>query len=440
MSAKCDRCGVESGLDTAFFKAPKSFSQKILTYCPDCWTSKQHSDSKLGIILSLAVGPLGLLLMLAGAPDLGWVMINIVLFELFMWVTIMPHELAHAVAARAVGMQVFRIYVGSGSTLFACRIGGFDCEFRSLPTEGLVIAAHRVLRNLRARHFAFVLAGPAANFLLAAAVWVSSDPGSLWDFGSLEKGLAPGPAFFYANVVVLLVNLWPRDVATMFGPLPSDGKQLLQAFFLHSGKVELYHAGGFVTEASFLHQQGETGKALARVEEGLSLYSGNEMLLNWKGVLQLDHGNYEGARQCFLDLLEKPGLPPAARPILLNNVAYADALLDRDDLLGEADSFSQEAMAAMSWMPAIRGTRGTVLVAMGRLEEGLKLLRESMAQASIPGDKAQNACLIAEAESRLGNYSVARNYLDEARRLEPGCLLLERAESILRREEVSAGP
>lgn len=438
MSAKCDCCGAESNLDTAFFKAPKSFSQKIRTYCPDCWTSRQHSESKWGIILSLATGPLGLVFLLTDThAELGWFMINIVLFEVFIWLTIVPHELAHAVVGRAVGMKVLRIYLGSGRTFFTSRVAGFDCEFKPLPTGGLVVAAHRTLEHLRARHFAFVLAGPAANFLMATAVWMFSSPGTLWRLSSMENGFAPGPAFFYANLLVLLMNLWPKDAATILGPLPTDGKQLFQIVSLPAEKLDVYHAAGFVMETSLLHQQGDHRKALACVDAGLSIYPENEMLLHWKGVFSLDLGNYGDARLCFVKLLERSNLPSMARPIILNNIAYADALLDREDLHEEADSYSQEAMAAMSWVPAIRGTRGTVLVAMGRLEEGLLLLRESMSQAAIPGHKAANACLIAEAESRMGNFSAARDYLDQARRLDPGCLLLHRAESILDREVAS---
>jgi hypothetical protein len=116
---------------------------------------------------------------------------------------------------------------------------------------------------------------------------------------------------------------------------------------------------------------------------------------------------------------------------MMNNIAYANALLGGKDLLKEADALSQESMTAMSWLPAVRGTRGTVLVAMGRIDEGLPMLLDSMSQAQLPNHKAQNACIIAEAECRRGNLEIARNYLEEARKLEPKCSLLSRAEAIL---------
>ncbi len=167
------------------------------------------------------------------------------------------------------------------------------------------------------------------------------------------------------------------------------------------------------------------------------MYPSNELLLNWRGVLALGLGEYDKARGCFFELLDRPDIPAMARPILLNNIAYADALMDREDLHAEADAFSREAMEAMGWSPAMRGTRGTVLVALGQFEEGLVLLRESMTQVTNPMYKAESACLIAEAECGLGNHAAARTYLDEARKLAPQCRLLDRAEAILERESLS---
>ncbi|MEO5712356.1 MAG: site-2 protease family protein [Luteolibacter sp.] len=435
MSVKCDRCGVETNLDATFFKAHKSFSRSIQTYCPTCRQKQQHSATKWSFLLILGLGLLGLWFLLSGAHvGIGWCLINLFFFQLFLVLTIVPHELGHAWMARLLGMRVFKIYIGSGETLFNFKLCGFESEFKSLPAGGLVVAAHRTIKNLRAKQFAFVLAGPAINILLVAAICPLLDSNWFWSIEPLGNGWQPGLTFFYANLLVLLNNLWPHDVNTLFGAIPSDGKQLLQAFFLSPEKRELRHAAGFVLEAAVLHEKGDYEGGRGWVEKGLALYPDNEALLSWYGVITLELGKYDQARECFIRLLNRKNRQPLMRPLMLNNIAYANALVGGDDLLKEADAFSQEAMAAMSWMPAIRGTRGTVLVAMGRFEEGLPLLHESMSEATSPNHKAKNACTIAEAECRRGNLSAARMYLEEARKLEPSCSLLDRVESILNRE------
>src|SRR5712671_1672732 len=107
-----------------------------------------------------------------------------------------------------------------------------DVDFRTVPMGGLVAATHRSTRWLRARQFAFVLAGPLVNLLLAAAAWPFLNVEQLWSVQPMEQGWQLGLAFFYANMAILFGNLWPLNVATAFGNFPSDGKQLFLTFFL----------------------------------------------------------------------------------------------------------------------------------------------------------------------------------------------------------------
>ena len=72
------------------------------------------------------------------------------------------------------------------------------------------------------------------------------------------------------------------------------------------------------------------------------------------------------------------------------------------------------------------------MVESGKIEEAVELLRVSMEQADDVHGKAQNACCIAIAESRRGNYAEAGKYLEEARKLDPDCFLLNRAKVFLR--------
>jgi tetratricopeptide (TPR) repeat protein len=248
----------------------------------------------------------------------------------------------------------------------------------------------------------------------------------------MEQGLQLGLTFFYANLAILVGNLWPHNVATAFGALPSDGKQLLLTFFLSHEQRVLHHAMNFAMEIHICHGRGDYEGARSWLEKGLALYPDNETLLNWDGIIGLELMEYKKARECFMKLLHRDSKEPLMRPLMLNNIAYTNALLGGDELLKEADEYSQAAMTAISWMPEVRGTRGAVLAAMGRIEEALPMLHDSMLQAVTLNDKAINACMISMAEARRGNLDVARNYLVEARKLEPKCSLLSRAETVLR--------
>jgi len=116
---------------------------------------------------------------------------------------------------------------------------------------------------------------------------------------------------------------------------------------------------------------------------------------------------------------------------MFNNIAYTDALIGGPELLMEADRYSLEAMTNLSWMPSIKGTRGTVLLELGKIDEAVSLLHETMQTHDNLINKAENACWLAIAETRRGNPNAGRKYLDEARKFDSTCFLLERAQNIL---------
>ncbi|MGE5775862.1 MAG: hypothetical protein ACM33V_06555, partial [Chloroflexota bacterium] len=78
---------------------------------------------------------------------------------------------------------------------------------------------------------------------------------------------------------------------------------------------------------------------------------------------------------------------------------------------------------------AVIGTRGTVLVEMGQLDEGIALLKKSMAMHPEKQGKALNACHIASGELIRGNQEEASKYLATAKVLDPDCFLIAELEA-----------
>ncbi len=431
MATKCDQCGVEASIEEAFFKQRRSFRRAVSTYCPNCSVKRQTSAWKWSLFNLVGMGLLGTLLVLyPRKPD--FLLLNLFFFQIFMCLSIIPHEFGHAGMAQFLGLKVLRVYLGVGPVLGRRRWLGFEVEFRTFPQGGLVLAAPQTTRWLRAKHFAFILAGPGANIILAAAILPWLDPSHGWSMRALRGGIEFGWTFFYANALVVLVNLWPCSFMTSIGKLPSDGKQILMALFLSRKNRDALHAGGFTAECALAFERGDKNLALEAVDKGLSFYPDDELLLNWRGLIWMELGKYKEARAGFIDLLGRQSKLPFMRATMLNNVAYVNALLGGEDLLREADQFSVEAMEAMGWMAAMRGTRGTVLTMLGRYEEARPLLREAMNGADLAGNKASNACLIAILEARCQNREAAQEYLAEAKKLNRQCHLLQRAEAEVR--------
>ena len=112
--------------------------------------------------------------------------ITILSFLVTVGVLVVIHELGHYAAARLMGVKILRFSVGFGRTLWMRRLGRDQTEWAvaAIPLGGYVkmlderegdVAVHERARAFNrqgvwARIF-IVLAGPAANFLLAMLLY-----------------------------------------------------------------------------------------------------------------------------------------------------------------------------------------------------------------------------------------------------------------------------
>ncbi len=99
-------------------------------------------------------------------------------------------------------------------------------------------------------------------------------------------------------------------------------------------------------------------------------------------------------------------------------------------MLIKADTCSRLALKQIPWLVNCKGTRGSVLIELGRYDEGLKLLHDALRDDSHKPGQALNACYIAIAEARRGNLKESHNYFTLARKLDSDCVLLERGKQI----------
>jgi len=367
----------------------------------------------------------------------GWLLVNSAWFEVSMILSLLPHEFAHAFAARALGMRVFRVILGFGPAWWRGSLFGFDVEARAFPFEGVVVAAHREPRGTNWKGFIFILAGPMANALMLglAAMSPASHPG--WE--TFVTGWAALPGFALANLSLLITNLWPHQIKTVLGIFPSDGRYLLLALLGRGGKTpEERHATWFLLEAQTCLEQQKPDEARAWIDRGLTSYPENSALLSHRSLLLMNAGELAAAREISVALLGRPSVTQEMRLILMNNIAYASAVLGTD--LDEADRYSAEATAAFPWHPALQNTRGTVLFALGRLDEALPILRKNAGGTQRrPEHIAQTLSILAMAEAQSGQILAAERAIATARLADPNCFLLSRAEAAVRASREKVG-
>ena len=334
------------------------------------------------------------------------------------------HEIGHAFAVLLLGLRLFTLTIGGAADriLVAWRVFGYDVVVRCNPFGGSVHFGFKSMRCARLRYFLVVLSGLVANGLLIVAALPLHDRSSrkgmvFW----MTTGFVCGSAIVFAISAVPL-RFWSRKRRHR-----TDGWLLLTIPFMARRSLEDLHSGTFCYEAMEALQRDKVQEAEQWVAKGMEIYPEN----SWGLVAQasiLDHEHkYAEAREAFLRALNQPALTTELRATLWNNIAWMDLMLADPALLEEADRFSRQALKELPWQSYVRGTRGGVLIELGQIDEGVWHVEQAL-RYNYPGtSKALNACYLAIAEVRRRDYSKALDYLDEAKRRDPKCRLIERA-------------
>ena len=428
MPIKCDRCGVETSIEGAFYRIEVPRSSRVLRHCPECWMKVTKGAYKRTLVSYAICGIISLLfLWLPEDKTFGVFLLNLLLFYVSMIPATLPHEFGHAFAAQACGCRVYHVIIGLGATVYERTFCGFNLQFKTIPFGGFAIWAHRTTSSYRRKQLLAIFAGPLANLLLAGAILL------LWPEHALDfnvmGGVQPASMFLLANLFLFAFNLWPRRIHTVFGDIPNDGLSIWKTLRLSDAEIAATPLAYFNAESRMALQQGNFERACKILNAGLDLYPDNLSLLSCLGMTLLADERFMEARDVFLPILNRPNLPATYRCLMLNNIAYANTFLGGAALINEADRFSEAAMKELPFVPAYRGTRGTVLVEMGRLEEGIALLKEAMEKHSDNKSKAADACHIAIAEKRRGNLEECNKFINLAKKLDPKCPLLKRVDA-----------
>jgi len=424
MAMACADCGVRSDLgEELFARVRRSLRRQAHAICPRCHHERQAREAG-GLVRSAA----GLLLvsvaLLHWRPELtaGWVALYAALFSAFFHLVVLPHELGHALAARLLGMRLFGVTLGTGWLRRRWRVAGLRLDWRGPPSGGFTHAGPARAEGARWRMAALAVAGPAANVLLALAVWPWLPEPGAWETWRTPVAAAAS-AWVGCHGVAALASLWPHRVVSAQGIAASDGLLALQALFSGVGTVRGWLLACCELEVAGLRAERRAEEALARIADTEAAWGAAPELATLRGVLLVDLGRLDEARRVFLDQLEREPTP-IERIVVLSNLAWCAYLSQRDELFEEAEAASDEAMRSLGWLAPVQGTRAAVLVWSERAEDALPLLDRAFDGAEDARDRACVAGIRARAHHQLGHPDQAKHHLEQARHHDPACPLL----------------
>jgi hypothetical protein len=303
------------------------------------------------------------------------------------------HEFGHMLFAVLLSLPIRLISIGIGPLLWRGRIGEIQFQMRALPLSGYVWCYPQSVVRMLPSLF-FLLGGVLGNVALIGLVAVV-----------VKAGIVSGPALDYLGLIVLvqyfiifqnLVPYWTTVDGLRVG---TDGMQILQ---LVAGPWRGPTQAGLLY-AGMLDHYGWADRAPQRHASPRLIYQ----------MLRSDRWTDAGARRDFQDAVQRElgrGALSREETILALDALVTSGLMYRDPpLRTHLDTWSQQALRLGPDINTLRGSRGAVLVELGRYEEGKALLVQLVGSQPGNGFDAFMTCVfLAHAEHGLGNVAAAR--------------------------------
>lgn len=269
--------------------------------------------------------------------------------------SIVVHELAHLVAARAVGHQVFELQIGGGP-VWHRRIADVDVRLSPLPLGGHVQTGSRSGDGFRWRSAVVAGAGVAANAVLVAV------------------GLATAVPFLAGfNLIAIVVNLWPGGRRRL-GEASSDGRLLLDLARGDADAIAEERSGWFSVQALRARDAGDLDEARRIVDEGLAAAGETRALLAVAGLVAFQQRRFTDVVDAYAPLIGDARVTVAGRAGFAADAAWAASLSDRPELRRLAEPWAALARAFRPRIERRRLVHALALVDAGRPAEALDLL------------------------------------------------------------------
>lgn len=149
-------------------------------------------------------------------------------------------------------------------------------------------------------------------------------------------------------------------------------------------------------------------------------------LLFARGSCLCHQGRMDEGKQCFSEALEMMR-EVSDKVAICESVAMLVIRQRLLDLLAEVDRYSLLALEVQPEVNTLKGTRGSILIEMGRVGEGVAMLEEVFRDADTTTDKAICAFYLALASLQKGDEAGTRMWCEQLMQFGPSQWLVERA-------------
>jgi hypothetical protein len=323
-------------------------------------------------------------------------------------VSVAAHELAHLLAARVVGHEVFEIQIGAGPS-YTERIGGLHVEVGLVPIGGHVQTGSEHLDGFRWRSAIVAGSGVVANLVLLVV-------GSVF--------VVPYLVLF--NFAAIVANLWPGRRHRLGDP-SSDGRTLLDLVRGDADAIAEEKSAWFCVQADRARSEGRLDDAAALVERGTDAVGPTRALLAISGVVAFEQRRFVDVVDAYARLIDDERVTVAGRAGFAADAAWSASLSDDPRLRALSEPWAAFAVAVRPHSSRRRIVHALALFDAGEPEAAL----DEIGEVDDPTADAIRVLVLADG----GDVATAQSLFDASvgDAFSPDHPLLERVVVALRR-------
>ena len=301
------------------------------------------------------------------------IIINFLLIFISIKAGVIIHEIGHLVFAKIVGGQPRRLVLGNGHEILRFKLLKIKIIVNSPFRGGFAFATFPNQNLLKLRYLFYVSGGFLFNILFAYCVYFFT--GLNLDSFSGEYGIDIGTAFIVSNVFLIIITLIPFPVNYMGIKMSNDGLNILKLPFIKREKISKEINTNELLDAFDYFETKEYDKAIEIYERYLKYDEIQTIIKINLSVMYLKKGEYSKALDILLETVDSIDNKQNKKykALVYNNIAWIYLITGE---IEKADSYSEKAFNLVPKEKSFQGTRGSVLIEKGEIDNGVSMLAD----------------------------------------------------------------